>query len=105
MYSPGQCCRLLLGDLAMPQPIRGSLNHINFDSDLLAQDRKLCGRLAAALNEWSKAEGALGLLLSTILKIRPSVATETIGSIVSFVPRLDVVKAAASAMMPPALAT
>jgi hypothetical protein len=89
----------------MPQPIPGKLTDLHFGSERLITREKLTARLAAALNEWSKTEGSLGLVLGNTLSIRYSIATETLNAVVNLTARLDVVKAAANATLTAAKAT
>jgi hypothetical protein len=84
----------------MPQPIRGRLTNLHFESESLTTRKELSALLASAINEWSRTEGTIGLLLGNILKIRYSVATALLGSIVNFSARLDLVNAAAHASLP-----
>jgi hypothetical protein len=86
----------------MPQPIRGRLTNLHFESERLASRADLAALLASAINEWSRTEGTIGLLLGNILKIRYSVATALPGSIINFSARIDLVNAAAQASLPDA---
>jgi hypothetical protein len=83
----------------MPQPIRGPLTDLHFEKDAVVQREKLAAHFLCALNEWSRTEGTFGLILGQILKVRYSVATELLGSVVNLTARLDLVKAAARARL------
>ena len=81
--------------MTMPQLIRGRLTNLHFESEHLAARKELTTLLAAAINEWSRTEGTIGLLLGNMLNIPYSVATALLGSIINFSARLDLVNATA----------
>jgi len=83
----------------MPQPIRDKLTTLRFERDAVVQSEKLAAHFLCAVNEWSRTEGTLGVLLGQILNVRYAVATEILGAVVNFTARLDVVRAAAKARL------